>query len=1057
MACALTTMLFSAAVPLPAQTAPQLQSLSFRTIGPANMSGRIVDLAVNERDPYVFYAATATGGVWKTVDNGVTWRPVFEKQATHSVGAIALHPVDTSVIWVGTGERANRQSNSWGDGVYRSVDGGRSWRHMGLRDSKHIGRIALHPSAAQTVYVAAMGHLWGPNEMRGLYKSTDGGQTWRRTLYVDTLTGVVDVAIDPSDPAVMYAATYQRMRKPFGFDGGGPGSGLWKSADGGETWRRLGPTRQDAVAAVGARVRGGQPADTIGAAGANGLPIGEWGRTGISIHRNDPRIVYASIEQGYRYNASTQYTQRLAGLYRSEDRGETWTHMSDWNPRPMYASQPLVDPSDDQRVYMMNEFSWSDDGGRTFTAPNQSLHGDDRIIWVNPRDRRHIIKGDDGGIGISWDRGRTWLYVSSLPVSQWYRVALDDAVPFNVYGGLQDNGSWMGPSATWRNEGVLNEDWRRLGGGDGFLALPDTVDDRTIYAESQYLGLTRIDRRTWQVRDIRPGDPVGHIAARRNWDSWGAGRRDPELGNAMAPANWDGPYIISPHDHRTLYAGTHELWVSRDQGESWTSLGDLTTGMNRRELRIMNRRGHDHTPSLDDGIPYWPTITAIAESPVVRGHLWAGTDDGVLKLSRDAGRTWTDVTRRLPGLPRGAWVSGIEPSRSRAGTAYVVWNNYRSDDYANYLYRTTDAGATWESITSDLPAERVLRTVREDPRKPEVLWLGAELGLFVSVDGGRHWVELRANLPTVAVNDLQVHGRDNDLVLGTHGRGIWILDNVNAIQELTAGVMAREGHLFTLEPAWQIRRSSEKAHTGDMVFEGANPPDGAIIDYWLRDAMRDSTAVSIHVISSEGHRIVALSPQFGVGINRVVWDLRAERLPARPGSAAGARGPAAPLVAPGRYTVRLSVRGQIIDRPLDVRLDPRSTATPDVIARWVTQAQQTVALYREVVELLATLEPLNRRLPLRRESTGAPPGTPGSRRPPPAQPVLAGQDEQAVRVIVDQANELFARTTGLLSAVSEPASVFTADQQSTFDYIRRMYSELAARAGETVRRLTPGR
>lgn len=1004
-----------AVAPVPVQ-AEMLAGLPFRTIGPANMSGRIVDIEVNERNPYVIYAASSTGGVWKTATNGVTWEPVFEREGTHSVGDIVVHPVDTAVVWVGTGERANRQSTSWGDGVYRSTDGGRTWRNMGLRDSHHIGRIVMHPTDSRTVYVAAMGHLWGPNEERGLYKSNDGGETWRRVLHVDSITGVVDVAIDPYDPNVLFAATYQRMRKPFGFHGGGPGSGLWKSTDAGETWRRLGPFASANPPDEAARAGGPAAADTIGASGPNGLPKGEYGRIGISIHRADPRIIIVSIEQGYRYNASTAYVERRAGVYRSEDHGETWTWMSDWNPRPMYASQPLIDPNDPQRVYMMNAYSYSDDGGRTFTAPDQSLHGDDRILWVNPQDSRHVIKGDDGGVGISWDRGITWLYVSNLPVSQWYRVAVDNAFPFNIYGGLQDNGSWMGPSATWRREGVLNSDWRRLGGGDGFLALPDTVDGRTIYAESQYLGLTIRDRATWETRDIRPGDPRGAISARRNFDAWFNATPEPELGNAMAPANWDGPYVISPHDNRVLYAGTDRLWKSIDQGESWQDLGDMTSGTDRRELRIMGERAHDFTPSIDDGIPYWPTLSAIAESPRVRGVLYVGTDDGRVRVSRDDGRTWADVHERMPGLPRDAWVNGIETSRHADGTVYVAINNYRNDDFANYLYRSTDFGQTWQSITGDLPADRVVRTVREDPRNPDVLWLGTELGLFVSTDAGRHWFELKNEMPTMAINDLVVHTRDNDLVLGTHSRGIWILDNVNAVQELTPDVLASDAHLFTAEPAYQIRYTGEIAHTGDMFYRGENPPDGAIIDYWLRTA-KDSGAVRMTIHDAAGQTVASVAPRREAGVNRVVWNLRHEPLAPRPG--ARGSGPAGPRVVPGTYTVRLTVDGRAYDRPLEVREDPRVTVDPATRRQWTADLLEIAGLQRRAAEVMAQLADGGER------SATAAGREPARELPPRA-----------------RAEEIFARIGRLYGEVEAWTGALTADQRSRHDYLARQLERL---------------
>ena len=920
--------LATVAPPLQAQvTTQQLDALRPRNIGPAVMSGRIVDLAVVESDPTTFYVASATGGVFKTSDNGITLVPVFEHEGTHSVGAIAVHQTDTATVWVGTGERANRQSSSWGDGVYKSTDGGENWTNMGLRDSRHIGRIALHPEDADLVYVAAMGHLWGSNEERGLYRSADGGATWERILQVDENTGVVDVALDPSDPSIVYAATYQRRRRPWGFHGGGPGSALHRSMDGGDSWERLSGPGVD-----------------------RGLPDGVLGRIGISIYRSDPRIVYASVEQGYRYNASTAYTERRAGIYRSEDRGATWELMSDWNPRPMYASQITVDPSDDQRIYMVNSYSFSDDGGRTFTSPPQSLHGDDRLVWVNPTDSRHVMKADDGGLGISYDRGLNWLYISDLPVSQYYRVSVDMAQPYNVYGGLQDNGSWMGPSETYRQAGILNSDWTRLGGGDGFVNIPDTTNNTIIYTESQYLGLSRFDTRTGERTTIRPGDPTGHIAGRRNWETWRevGTFEEQRLGNAMEPANWDGPFIISPHDASTLYAGTPSLWKTTDRGDSWQALGDLTTGVDRRTLPVMGQMPHDLTPSLDDGVPYYPTISAVAESPLVQGLLYAGTADGRLHVSRDGGERWMDVSARdvsdsdepsppsgFPGLPPGAWVSGIEPSRHDEARVYAVWHNYRNDDYANYLYRSDDYGETWVSITSDLPPERVLRTVREDLRNGSVLYLGAEIGLFYTMDGGEHWAEMRSGMPTLAFNDLVIHPRENDLVLGTHGRGIWILDQINALQELTPEVMGSAAHLFTVEPAVQIRRAGGAAHTGDVYYRGDNPPNGAILDYWL-GAEAESGTVTIVLEDGDGGRVATVDGTTRQGMNRVVWDLRHEVGDGSDGEDAGPfqRPSRGPLVVPGIYTARLEAAAAMSAQQIMVREDPRINATPGVRAAW---------------------------------------------------------------------------------------------------------------------------
>ena len=901
--------------PLPATgQAPggTFEGISARSIGPATMSGRIVDLAVVESDVHVFYVASATGGVWKTTNGGVTFEPVFQDEATHSVGDVVVHQRDTSVVWVGTGERASRQSSSWGDGVYKSVDGGRSWQNMGLRDSKHIGRIVLHPDDPEVVFVAAMGHLWGPNEERGLYRSTDGGGTWERVLHVDEDTGAVDVAMDPSDPSILYAATYQRRRRPWGFHGGGPGSALWKSTDGGDTWRQL-----------------------TNAGLANGLPTGDIGRIGIDIHRSDPRIVYVSVEQGERYNASTAYEQRLAGVYRSEDRGESWEHMSDWNPRPMYASQITVDPNDDQRIYMVNSYSWSDDGGRTFTVPRQSLHGDDRLVWVDPADSDHVMKADDGGLGISWDRGVTWLYATHLPVSQFYRIGADNSFPFRVCGGLQDNGSWCGPSGTFRSEGILNADWIKVGGGDGFRNIVDTTDNRTLYTESQYLGLSRLDLVTGERVSIRPGAPEGFISDRRNWTTW-PDLTDPGqvLGNAMPPGNWDGPFILSPHDPNTVYAGLEQLWVSRDRGLNWTSLGNLTSGADRRTLEVMGERPDSFTLSLDDGIPYWPTLTEIAESPLEVGVLYVGTDDGQVQVSRDGGGTWTEVSTRLPGLPRDTWIGGLEPSRHVAGRIYLTSSNYRNDDYTNYVYVSEDHGGSWSRIDAGLPADRVARTLREDPRNPDVLYLGTELGLFVSLDRGGTWEELDLGMPTMAFNDLLVHPRDNDLVLGTHSQGIWIVDDVNAFQQMDGTVRAAPAHLFAMEDAWQIRYRSERGHTGDMIFRGENPPAGGIVDFWLAEGT-DASAVSLTVHDAGGGALASIPvPDARAGqVNRTVWNLRMslgledER----------EDGPQGPPVLPGRYTVRLNAGGLVAEKPMVVRPDPREDVEDAVRVTWTEE------------------------------------------------------------------------------------------------------------------------
>ncbi len=969
-------------------TSAQFSGLRLRTIGPAAMSGRFVDLDVVESDPSTIYAASATGGLWKTIDNGITWTPVFEKEAVHSIGDVAVFQPNPSIIWVGTGERASRQSVGWGDGVYKSTDAGKTWTNVGLRNSMHIGRLVTHPSNPDVVYAAAQGSVWGPSRDRGLYKTTDGGKTWQPILQVDEDTGVTDVAMDPSDANILYAASYQRRRSAFGFNGGGPGSALWKSTDAGAHWTKI---------------------------SGNGLPAGEYGRIGIAIYRKNPNIVYVSVEQGERYNASTVYEQRKAGLYRSENKGQTWTFMSDWNPRPMYASQPVIDPNDDRRIYMVN-WSYSDDGGKTFTSPRQTLHGDDRFVWVDPKNSRHVIKLDDGGIGISYDRGEKWLYVQSLPVSQWYHVRTDNQKPYNVYGGLQDNGCWMGPSASYTTGGVLNEHWSRLCGGDGFFVQPDPTDARFVYAASQFLGLVRNDTKTWQQADIRPGDPTGHIAARRNWNTWGKGVPEQVLGNAMHPANWDAAYLISPHDPKTLYAGGQHLFRSRDQGQTWEDLGDMTTGVDRSKLPLMGRLPDKNTLSLDDGVPYYPGVTAFTESPRRKGLLYAGTDDGRLRVSMDEGRTWTDVQDKVPGLPKTSWFEDVEASRHIEGTVYIAVDNHRSDDMKNYVFKSTDYGKTWTSIVGDLPANRVARAIREDVKNPNLLYLATEFGLFITIDGGQHWVELRNNMPTQPFNDITIQERDNDLVLATHGRGIWILDSITALQQLTPQVLSSDAFLFGVEPAEQIRYVNLKAHAGDMVFRGENPPNGATIDYWLADP-NATVAITIH--DGAGAQVAQVTPTKTRGINRVVWNLRGADLPVRGGgfdddddAPRGANLPG-PYVMPGTYTVRLVANGKTLEQKVEVREDPRLTAGPADRQAWNT-AMTSVA------DMLRKAAPMNDR----------------------AQALTRADAADVKR----QARELVARLRGLYGEMGRWTGRPTADQQSQLRFYGEMLMKLEGQA-----------
>lgn len=1077
LACVLVLFAMVAGIASPATgaaAAPQqrmLESADFdglpvRTIGPAIMSGRIVDIAVVESDPYVFYAAAATGGVWKTTNNGVTFTPVFEKEATHSVGDIAVHQVETSTVWVGTGERANRQSSGWGDGIYKSTDGGQTWVNKGLSETHHIGRVALHPTDPEVVYVAALGHLWGSNEERGIYRSRDGGTAWERVLYVDADTGAVDVAIDPDNPDTLFAATYQRRRTAYGFHGGGPGSALYRSTDGGDTWVELTGGEADADAADNAD----HPWGTL----ANGLPAGEYGRIGISIYRSDPRIVYVAIEQGDKYTASTSYEgERYAGIYRTDDGGNTWAHMSDWNPRPMYASQIHVDPSDDQRIYMQNAFSFSDDGGRTFTVPRQSIHSDDRHLWVNPNESRHLIKASDGALGISYDRGKTWLWASNLPVSQYYRVSVDMRDPYWVYGGLQDNGSWMGPSATYRSEGILNEDWRSIGGGDGFLTAVDSTDQNVAYAESQYLGLTRLDLATGQRQSIRPGNPVGYKFGRRNWRLYGTGEEPRILEQEMEPGNWDGPFMLSPHDPTTIYAGTQNLYVSKDRGGSWRNLGRMSDEWERSEVQIMGQDPTAAVASLDDGVPYFATLTTMVESPLRQGLLFVGTDDGNVQRSTDGGDTWVNLADRFPGLPARTWVADIDASPHDANVVFAAFDGHREDDFRNYVYRSDDGGETWGDISGDMPANRVVRAVQQDVVNPDLLFAATEFGFFVSIDQGGHWVELRSNMPTLPINDFVIHPRDNDLVLASHARGIWILDSISALRGLNAVSMTHEAQLFDVRAARMTRRARTTAPVGDTQFRGANPPTGAIIDYWLRDGfateeptranaaenpgsgegdpdegeadaaapdeVEDSASpVVLTVHDAAGELVRTLTAKTARGLNRVVWNLRYDSLPAAanvaqppdPARADSGRGggffgraPGGALVVPGTYTVRLVVDGAAaLETTVEVAEDQRLAGVPaDVRAAWTGIQRELGAMYVQVNDVVAAV--IEYEEGLEEESA----------------------ERTTVQLLREELAELRTRISGVRGGISSWVGPPTADQRSTIEFCTSAMAELTAR------------
>ena len=906
--------------PAAAQTpspAEKLKALEFREIGPAIMGGRVDDFAVVESDPNIVYAGLASGGVWKTVNAGTTWEPLFEKESVSTIGDLALAPGDPSILWVGTGEPNNRQSSSWGDGVFKSLDGGKTWQKMGLEATQHIGRIVIHPKNPDVVYVAALGRLWGANPERGVYKTTDGGKTWTQSLKINEDTGVSDIAMDPESPDTLYAAAYQRRRTPYGFNGGGPGGAIYKTTDGGASWKKL----------------------------AKGLPYengGDTGRIGLDIYRKNSNIVYAVVQH------------ENGGIYRSEDKGETWKKMGETNPRPSYYSQVRIDPANDLRLWVLGaQMFTSEDGGKTFTTHRvHDIHGDFHALWMDPANSNLMIAGSDGGLHWSHDAGKTWDFVNTIAIGQFYEVGFDMQKPYRVCGGLQDNAAWCGPTNTLALDGIQNADWTLLPAGDGFFVQPDPQDPSTIYYESQDGDLARMNLATMQVRAIKPQAKEDEPHYRFQWNS---------------------PVAISAFEHNTIYYGGNFLFKSTDRGDSWSRLGgDLTTGVERNKLPILGKVPDKKTLSRHDGVEEYPTITTISESPLSANVLWAGTDDGNLQVSRDAGKSWKNVAAKLNGeeapaaqgsakaskksvaaapapvVPKGAYVSRVVASKFAEGTAYVALDGHRSNDFNVYLFQTTDFGETWKPIRNGIPnSAGTVHVVREHPRNQNLLFAGTEFGLWVSWDRGANWSALKNNLPTVPVDDIAIHPRDNDMILGTHGRSIWILDDLTPIEKMGADVLSSDLTLFPVRAAIAYHINRRHWFRGQKTFSGKNPLYGALLNYYLKEAVapeapkpaadekEKSTAakkegkVKITVVDKDGKTIREMDGPAAAGVNRANWDLRwnpsAEPTPEQVEAIAEGwtAGPRGPLAQPGEYTVKLKAGEKEAMQKVLVEEDPR--------------------------------------------------------------------------------------------------------------------------------------
>jgi len=914
------------------------------------MGGRIDDVEVAPSDHSIIYVGFATGGLYKSINNATTFEPVFETYASASIGDIAIHPTNPNIVYVGTGEPNNRNSSSFGDGMYKTIDGGRTFTHVGLRETQTIARIIIDPRNPEIVYVAAPGHLFGPSPDGGLYKTVNGGKSWTKIKYVDKHTGFTELVMDPSNSSVLYAASYQRQRTACCYNGGGPGSAMWKTTDAGKTWAKL---------------TGG------------GLPPGPYGRIAIDVSASNPKIVYAQVEAGVshlvfpgqapagppapvpdevnttpggdaaRYwcnnGAATPSLPRAGrgaaqspkalptldpeqgGVLRSIDGGKTWTPTSNCSERPMYFAQVRVDPKDPNVVYTSGGSpAISRDGGKKFEKLN-TVHSDNHAMWIDPTDTKHLIVGNDGGVNISYDQGETWDFVNSLPTAQSYWVSTDNEHPYNVYTGMQDNGNWGGPSTSRARVGILNSDWFKLPCvGDGFVTAVNPDHPNLVYCEGQDGAIQRFDLNTGRGTNIRPvsgpagpreGGPCADGRALDNPRLLRRGGRRTVLNANPGESyrfNWNTPFILSPHNPDIVYLGGNKLFKSDDRGDHWVQSADLTKQVDRCKVTVMGAAGDQPQFAKNDGVEWYSTIIAIAESPVMPGVVWTGTDDGTLQVSRDGALTFVDVSKNLPGLPpsHDYYIARIDASHFDGGTAYVAVDGHRSDDMKPYVFVTRDYGKTFQNISNDLPAFGNLQVVREDPKNKDLLFVGTEFGLFVSVNGGTHWEKFMTNYPTVRTDDILIHSRDGDLIAATHGRSLLIADDITALQQFTPAVASQDVYLF--EPrtavAYVQNLTINPSLGGVRHFVGENAPAGAAVAYYLKTPVTGD--VRITVSDATGRSLVTLSGPHDAGIHKLTW----------PQLAGSSRGAAAQLEA-GIYAVKLTVGGKDFTRTLTVLED----------------------------------------------------------------------------------------------------------------------------------------
>ena len=771
----------------PGMNADTFSGLKFRSIGPGAESGRVMSIAVNPKKKNEFYVGVASGGVWKTVNDGTTWSPLFEHEGSYSIGYVALDPNDGSVVWVGAGESNSQRSVSYGDGIYRSDDGGKSWKNLGLKKSEHIGRVVVDPRDSKIVYVAAEGPLWGPGGDRGLYKTADGGKTWKAVLTISENTGVNDVAIDPSNPDILYASAYQRRRHVFTLIDGGPESAIYKSTDSGATWNKV----------------------------SSGLPSVDMGRIGLAVSPADPNVVYAAVEAA----------DGKGGIFRSSDKGANWERRNEFDAGAMYYARIVPDPKNTERIFVMNvELRESTDGGKTLHKVNEvNHHGDNHAMWIDPEDTKHWLLGSDGGMYETWDDAKSWQFKANLPTMQFYDLALDNDSPFyNVCGGTQDYFSWCGPTRTRNVSGIVNSDWFVTTGGDGFRSAVDPVDSNTIYSESQYGVLIRYDKPTGQELLLQPKEGKGEPPLRWNWDS---------------------PIIISSHSHTRLYFAANKLFRSDDRGDTWKAIsGDLTRQVDRNRLPVMGKVWGPDAVAKNASTSFYGNIVALTESPKKEGLIYVGTDDGLIQVTSDGGGNWTKFDK-FPGVPENTYVSRLAASSQDANTVYAAFDNHKNEDFKPYLLKSADNGKTWSSIASDLPENGPVLAFAEDPVNANLLFAGTEFGAFFSINGGAHWVQIKGGLPTIAVRDMLIHPREGDLVVATFGRGFYVLDDITPLRQVKPESVEQAAALYPVKNALMyIERhplgGPHKGFQGDSYFAADNPPYGAVFTTYLKEKIK---------------------------------------------------------------------------------------------------------------------------------------------------------------------------------------------------------------------------